>query len=248
MNVILKVRGLKKTYQKSSIPALDGIDFDINKGDVLGLLGPNGAGKTTAISIASTLLKPDAGQIEIDGMNAFNHLGTVKSKIGFVPQEIALYLGLTARENLSYFGAIYGLSGKYLNERIDECLETMGLTENADKLIKHFSGGMKRRANLAVGLLHVPKLLFLDEPTVGIDAQSRNVILENLQKLRDSGTSILYTSHYMEEVQQICNKVEIMDHGKIIGSGSPSSLIAEHDDCDNLEDVFLKITGRQLRD
>ena len=248
MSVILKARGLTKTYATADAPALKGIDFEINQGDILGFLGPNGAGKTTAISIACTLLKPDKGTVEIDGVDALKRPTAVKPIIGMVPQEIALYTGLTARENLAYFGALYGLVGKTLRERIDDSLEMMGLSDSADKLISNFSGGMKRRANLAAGVLHRPKLLFLDEPTVGIDAQSRNMILDNLSKLCKQGMSMLYTSHYMEEVQQICNRIDVIDDGTIISRGSPKELLTEHADCKTLEDVFLKLTGHQLRD
>jgi ABC-2 type transport system ATP-binding protein len=248
MSVLLKAEGIEKTYPNSDGPALRGIDFHVDEGDILGFLGPNGAGKTTAISIACTLLKPNAGSVIIEDVDALKKPGAVKSMIGMVPQDIALYANLTARENLSYFGKLYGLSGKVLKARIDECLEMMGLRDSRDKLIGSFSGGMKRRANLATGLLHRPKLLFLDEPTVGIDAQSRNMILDNLKELCKQGISMLYTSHYMEEVQQICNRVDIIDGGKIIGRGTPSSLVESHDDCKNLEDVFLKLTGNQLRD
>lgn len=248
MSVLLKAEGLEKTYPKSDSPALKGIDFHVDQGDILGFLGPNGAGKTTALSIACTLLKPDAGSVVIEGVDALKRPGAVKSMIGMVPQDIALYANLSARENLSYFGKLYGLSGKLLITRIDECLDMMGLSDSGDKLIAAFSGGMKRRANLAAGLLHRPKLLFLDEPTVGIDAQSRNMILDNLKDLCKQGISMVYTSHYMEEVQQLCNRVDVIDGGKIICRGTPSSMVDEHDDCKNLEDVFLKLTGHQLRD
>ena len=167
---------------------------------------------------------------------------------GLAPQELALYPSLTARENLRYFGRLYGLTGHTLSERIDHCLALAGLLDNADKKIDTFSGGMKRRANLAAAILHTPQLLVLDEPTVGIDAQSRNMLLENLKGLRDAGMTIIYTTHYMEEAQQLCSRVAVMDKGSIIATGAPQELINQTDGCANLEDVFLHLTGKQLRD
>jgi ABC-2 type transport system ATP-binding protein len=167
---------------------------------------------------------------------------------GLAPQDIALYPSLTARENLRYFGRLYGLSGRALASRIDQCLALVGLLDNADSRVDVYSGGMKRRANLAAAILHAPRLLVLDEPTVGIDAQSRNMILENLKGLRDAGTTILYTTHYMEEAEQLCSRVAVMDRGRIIATGTPAELINAVEGCRNLEEFFLHLTGKALRD
>ena len=172
----------------------------------------------------------------------------MRSLFGLAPQEIALYPDLSARENLRYFGRLYGLTGRTLNSRIEHCLTLVGLLENADIRIAAYSGGMKRRANLAAAILHAPRLLVLDEPTVGIDAQSRNLILENLRGLRDAGTTILYTTHYMEEAEQLCSRVAVMDRGRIIATGTPAELISQVEGCTNLEGLFLHLTGKQLRD
>lgn len=244
---ILDVINIKKTYKNSKTPALKGISLSLKKGEVYGLLGPNGAGKTTAISIMSTLIKPDSGSVEICGKNLQQATVAIKAKIGLVPQNIALYPTLTVRENLKYFGKLNGLRGKKLSSRIDEMFDLMEFEKHADKQIQNFSGGMKRRANIAAGILHTPDLLFLDEPTLGIDLQSRNMIFKKLKELSQNGITILYTSHYMEEIQQICNRVSIIDYGKIICEGIPDDIINEHVDCFNLEDVFLKLTGHTLR-
>jgi ABC-2 type transport system ATP-binding protein len=172
----------------------------------------------------------------------------LRSLFGLAPQEIALYPSLTARENLHYFGSLYGLSGRVLRKRIEECLALVGLSDRDRTRIDTFSGGMKRRANLAAAILHSPRVLFLDEPTVGIDAQSRNLILENLKTLRDDGATIVYTTHYMEEAETLCERVAIMDRGKIVAEGSPRSLVAAMEGCVNLEESFLRLTGRHLRD
>jgi len=245
---ILKVRDLRKLYRGADIPAVNGLNFTVHKGEVYGLLGPNGAGKTTAISIICTLLHPTSGAVTLCDHDVVNNPAAVRSLFGLAPQDIALYPSLTARENLRYFGSLYGLTGRPLSKRIDECLILVGLSENADTRIDTYSGGMKRRANLAAAILHTPRLLVLDEPTVGIDAQSRNMLLENLKGLRDNGMTIIYTTHYMEEAQQLCNRVAIMDRGAIIATGAPHELISQTDGCANLEDVFLHLTGKQLRD
>jgi ABC-2 type transport system ATP-binding protein len=174
--------------------------------------------------------------------------GRVRQLFGLAPQELALYPGLTARENLRYFGRLYGLRGRALEARIDECLDRVGLLEGGDRRIDVYSGGMKRRANLAAAIIHRPRLLFLDEPTVGVDPQSRNMILENLAAFRASGMTIIYTTHYMEEAEQLCSRVGIMDNGTIIASGSPQELLSGHPGCANLEEIFLQLTGKQLRD
>jgi ABC-2 type transport system ATP-binding protein len=229
-------------------PAVNGLDFTVRKGEIFGLLGPNGAGKTTAISIICTLLRPTSGTVTLCDYDVVNDSASVRSLFGLAPQEVALYPSLTARENLRYFGRLYGLTGRMLSERIDYCLALTGLSDKADTQVDTYSGGMKRRANLAAAILHSPRLLVLDEPTVGIDAQSRNMLLENLKGLRDAGMTIIYTTHYMEEAQQLCSRVAVMDHGCIIATGVPHELIDQIAGCSNLEDVFLHLTGTKLRD
>jgi ABC-2 type transport system ATP-binding protein len=244
----LTARDLHFSYNKNLPEAVAGIDLQIPKGEIYGLLGPNGAGKTTSISLLCTLFKPQAGSIEICGIDALHQPRKARAHIGLVPQEIALYPQLTARENLAYFGRLYELGGRKLKERIELCLELVGLGEHADKRIETYSGGMKRRANLAAGIVHQPEVLFLDEPTVGIDAQSRTVLLANLRQLQQEGMTMIYTTHYMEEAEQLCPRLAIIDSGKIIAEGKPTDLIAAQDGCHNLEELFLRMTGRQLRD
>ena len=244
----LIVKSLVKIYKGSSDTALSGLDISVNAGEIFGLLGPNGAGKTTAISIMSTLLLPTSGSVTICGIDAVKQPKSIKRLIGLVPQDIALYTHLTVRENLSYFGRICGLKGQKLKDRIAECLEMVGLEKKADQLIFTFSGGMKRRANLAAGILHKPRVLFLDEPTVGIDAQSRNMILEKLSLLKENGITMIYTTHYMDEAEQLCNCVAIIDQGHIIAEGSPKQLIDTPPGHAGLKDLFLALTGKSLRD
>jgi ABC-2 type transport system ATP-binding protein len=242
------VEGLVKVYRGSSVPAVNGLDFSVRTGEIFGLLGPNGAGKTTAISIICTLLRQNAGRVLICSQDTALHPSAVRSLFGLAPQDIALYPSLSARENLRYFGRLYGLTGRKLSSRVEQCLALVGLADRAHTRVDAFSGGMKRRANLAAAILHTPRLLVLDEPTVGIDAQSRNLILENLKGLRDAGMTIVYTTHYMEEAQQICDRVAIMDRGRIMATGTPQGLVNEVEGCSNLEDYFLHLTGKQLRD
>ncbi len=243
----LQVIDLTKVYRGSELPALDGLDITIPAGVIFGLLGPNGAGKTTAISIMSTILRPSSGRVLVFGNDVRQDGDLVKQQIGLVPQEIALYRQLTVRENLSYYASLYGLSGSDKRQRIEECLDFTGLSDRADQLIDRCSGGMKRRANLAAGILHRPRLLFLDEPTVGIDAQSRDMILERLKLLNEQGTTMVYTTHYMEEAERICSEVAVMDSGRIISQGRPEQLMNEGDHS-TLQDLFFSLTGRKLRE
>lgn len=245
---IIEIRKLTKKYKGSDEPAIDSISFDIEENEIFGLLGPNGAGKTTTISILCGLFKPDSGDVKIGGLNLHTDLEKILHIIGVVPQEIALYPTLTARENLTFFGNMYGLRGKELHDRIEENLVTFGLEKFGNKKISTYSGGMKRRVNLIAGLLHRPRILFLDEPTVGIDVQSRNVILCFLQELKRTGTTIIYTSHYMEEAENLCSRVAIMDRGHIIATGKPTDLVNSNPCFKNLETVFLQLTGKDLRD
>lgn len=235
-------------YPGNDLPAVDGLDLTLTKGEIFGLLGPNGAGKTTTISILSTILRPKAGTVMVDGLDLHRKKRAVRRIIGLVPQEIALYPMLTTRENLRFFGKLQGLKGERLRGRIDETLAAVGLTSRADQLVGTFSGGMKRRANLAVGMLHQPRLLFLDEPTVGIDAQSRQLIMEQIETLRDGGTTVLYTTHYMEEAQRLCSRVAIMDQGRILIQGTLDQLLAHEYGGKDLGELFLSLTGKALRD
>ncbi len=243
----IEVKNLLKTYKGSAIPAVNSISFTVEKGSIFGLLGPNGAGKTTTISILCGLSKASTGDVTLMGLSLKKQLNEIKQLIGVVPQEIALYPTLTAFENLRYIGNMYGLKGDNLRKKIKENLELVGLSEFAEKQIITFSGGMKRRINLVAGILHEPKILFLDEPTVGVDVQSRNLITEHLHLLNNAGCTIIYTSHLMEEAENLCTSIAIIDHGKIIATGEPKKLIQEHSKS-TLEQLFLKLTGKKLRD
>jgi ABC-2 type transport system ATP-binding protein len=244
----LVASGLVYRYPGSQQPAVDGLDLVLDEGEIFGLLGPNGAGKTTAISILSTILRPSAGTVMVDNMDLLLKRRTLRRVIGLVPQEIALYPMLTARENLRFFGKLQGLSRGRLQGCIDTALAAVGLMNRADQAVGTFSGGMKRRANLAAGMLHQPRILFLDEPTVGIDTQSRRLIMEQIETLRDGGTTILYTTHYMEEAQRLCSRVAIMDQGRILRHGTVDQLLASGNGGNDLGELFLHLTGKALRD
>ena len=245
---ILAAENIVKHYPGAAVRALDGLSLSVAEGQIYGLLGPNGAGKTTAVSIMSTLMAPTAGQLRVLGDDALEKRGRIRRHIGLAPQEIALYEALSARENLAYFGRMYGLKGAALQERVAACLDAVGLTPQADQRVRVFSGGMKRRANLAAAIVHAPRLLFLDEPTVGVDAQSRALIMDLLTGLKRDGTAMVYTTHIMEEAEALCDTVAIMDAGRIIVEGAPARLIADHPEAGSLGDLFLLLTGRTLRD
>jgi len=227
---IVEVRGLHKTYPGATRSAVDGINLSIPRGKIFGLLGPNGAGKTTLLSMLCGLLSPGAGELRISGYDVKTHRTEIKRALGLVPQDLALYPGLSARENLSFFGHMQGLFGEALDARVDACLEIAGLRELAKQRVETFSGGLKRRLNLVIGLIHEPQLLILDEPTVGIDPHSRRFIHDSLSKLNAGGMSIIYTTHYMEEVEQLCDELAIMDHGKIIAQGAVKELLGKYQD------------------
>lgn len=233
---LLEVKGLQKTFK--TVKAVKGIDFVVEKGEVVGLLGPNGAGKSTTISMISTLLKPDNGSIHYNGENIAKTPKAIQKVLGYVPQEIALYPMLSGKENMLFWGRAYGLKGKELKERIDDVSEVIGIKDRLKDKVKTYSGGMKRRLNIGVALLHNPELIIMDEPTVGIDPQSRNHILDTVLKLNKKGMTVIYTSHYMEEVEYLCNRICIMDQGEIIAEGSKESLIAQmgHD-----QEIVLKL-------
>jgi ABC-2 type transport system ATP-binding protein len=220
---ILIAQDLQKSF--GEIEAVKGISLQVARGEVFGLLGPNGAGKTTTISMLTALLEPSGGKITVDGLDLKAHTNEVKAKMGLVPQEMALYMSLSARQNLTFFGRIYGLKGKELRQRVDEVLGMIGLTERADDAVGDYSGGMKRRVNIGAGLLHKPEILFLDEPTVGVDPQSRNAIFESVETLNRAGMSVIYTTHYMEEAQRLCHRVAIVDEGNLIALDTPTALI-----------------------
>jgi ABC-2 type transport system ATP-binding protein len=229
---ILEVKDLAKSY--GAFTAVKGITFDIKEGEIFSLLGPNGAGKTTTISMLSTLYTPTSGDATIGGHSISKDSMAVKQVIGVVPQDLALYEDLTARENLIFWGQMYGLSGKALNSRVDEVLEQIGLVDKAKNRVKTYSGGMKRRVNIGVGLLHKPRLLFMDEPTVGIDPQSRRAILDTVKDLNKQGMTVLYTTHYMEEAAELSNRVGIIDHGELIALGTQDELTKQVGHTDTL--------------
>ena len=247
-NPIIEIRELTKFYKGNDDPAIKNISLDIFAGEIFGLLGPNGAGKTTTISILCGLFSPTTGSVKIDGIDISTNLDKIKQIIGVVPQDVALYPTLTALENLRFFGNMFGLRGKELDNRIFQKMQIFGLDKVARKRIDKYSGGMKRRVNLIAGLLHEPKILFLDEPTVGIDVQSRIVILDYLKEINKEGTTIIYTSHYMEEAENLCSRVAIIDRGVIISIGNPKQLVSEHPEYKNLENIFIHLTGKELRD
>jgi ABC-2 type transport system ATP-binding protein len=220
--VLLNIKELTKKF--GEFTAVDNISLAIYEGEIYGLLGPNGAGKSTTINIVSGLLSSTKGSIEFMGKDIKKHSNEVKRNIGIVPQDIAIYEDLTAFENISFFASLYGLKGNELKEKSREALEFVGLTDRAKELPGGFSGGMKRRLNIACAIAHRPKLIIMDEPTVGIDPQSRNHILQSVRKLNSSGCTIIYTSHYMEEIEEICTKIGIIDHGKVIAEGTKEEL------------------------
>ncbi len=233
MAAILEVTQLVKKYGDST--AVNGISFDIQEAEIFSLLGPNGAGKTTTISVLSTLYAPTSGDAIIGGYSVTRDPNAVRKLIGVVPQDLALYDDLTARENLMFWGQMYDLSGKELQKRIDQVLEQIGLKDHANQRIKTFSGGMKRRVNIGVGLLHQPRMLFMDEPTVGIDPQSRRAILDSVKDLNRQGMTVLYTTHYMEEAQELSNRVGIIDHGDLIALGTQAELTRQVGEYESLE-------------
>lgn len=236
-----------RRYKNSATPALNDFTLAVRQGEFFGLLGPNGAGKTTAISVLSGLVPADSGTVRIMGMGFQDSTAAIKQLLGLVPQDIGLYDRLTARENLRFFGALCGLKGDRLKEKVAQGLDFARLAEHARHQVATFSAGMKRRLNLAVGLLNDPLLLILDEPCVGIDAQSRNLIHEQLAALNRHGTTILYTTHYMEEAQELCSRVGIIDNGRLVEQGSPADLLRQSGMA-NLEELFLHLTGKELRD
>src|SRR3954466_5578576 len=243
----LEVHHLRKSF--GSLVAVDDVSLTVEAGTLVGLLGPNGAGKTTTVSIVSGLLTPDRGDVRVEGQKLAGDTDPLKRRIGLVPQDLALYDELSALANLQFFGALFNLSGAALARAIGSALELVGLSDRAKDLVKTYSGGMKRRLNLAAGLLHDPDILLLDEPTVGVDPQSRNAIFDNLEELKRRGKALLYTTHYMEEAERLADRIVVIDRGRVVaddavgrprGSGAATTV--------SLEEVFLSLTGRSLRD
>jgi ABC-2 type transport system ATP-binding protein len=236
---VLEVTGLVKRYGERT--AVSSVDLTVRRGEIFGLLGPNGAGKTTTISIACGVVPATSGTVKVAGHDIARDPAHAKRAIGLVPQDLALYEDLSARQNLQFFGALYGLAGRELDQRIAQALEISQLTDRADEQAKQFSGGMKRRLNMVAGLLHEPTLLVLDEPTVGVDPQSRRHIFDAIRALRDRGMTVIYTSHYMEEVEELCDRIAIIDAGKLVAQGTLAELARDHGgDSDGLE---MEIAG-----
>lgn len=246
-NKILYINQLKKTYPGSNRQIISGLDMTILAGEIYGFLGPNGAGKTTTVNIISGLLSPDSGTVCLFDRDYKVSEKYIKQHLGIVPQNIALFPELTAVENLKIFGNIYGIQSAELKRRIHDFLELYGLSEYSNKRVSTFSGGMKRSINLIIGVLHNPDFLILDEPTVGIDVQSKKIIIDSLLEMNRKGMTILYTSHDMEEAESFCSKVGIIDNGKLIAEDTPQNLISLYPACHELEDAYLHLTGRKLR-
>jgi ABC-2 type transport system ATP-binding protein len=247
---MLEIRHLRKTF--GALVAVDDVSFSVEPGQLVGLLGPNGAGKTTTVSIIAGLVRPERGDVLVGGKPMSGDTDPLKRQIGLVPQDLALYDELTARDNLRFFGALYNLSGAALESAMTSALTLVGLADRARERVKAFSGGMKRRLNLAAGLLHDPDVLLLDEPTVGVDPQSRNAIFDNLEELKRRGKALLYTTHYMEEAERLADRVVVIDRGKVVADDTLAGLYAGVGEKPggraSLESVFLTLTGRSLRD
>ncbi len=248
MNYAIEIKHISKQYKNADFYALKEVDLQIPLGSIFGLLGPNGAGKTTLVSILSGLMKHSSGEYYVLGVKSDENATLIKSNIGSVPQDMAVYPTLTAYENLQYFGALWGINKSELKARIESDLEKVGLLEFAHKRLDTFSGGMKRRINLLAGILHRPKIVFLDEPTVGVDVHSKSKIMAYLRELNSLGTTIVYTSHHLAEAQDFCTHIAIIDHGKIVVCDKTSKLLSQDKQATNLEDIFIAITGNELRD
>lgn len=244
--MIAIMRDVSKRYSNGQL-AVNKLNLEVRQGEILGLLGPNGAGKSSSIKMLCGLLEADSGAIQILGKKQGMKNLSLRKHLGLVTQEITVFNDLSAYENLMYFGSLYGLRGTQLKNNVAEMLAFVGLSERAKDKPTTFSGGMQRRLNIACALVHKPDLVIMDEPTVGIDPQSRNHILEAIKKLNQTGTTVIYTSHYMEEIQAICNRVSIMDKGQVIAEGTIDELLSANQK-ENLEDVFLHLTGTSLRD
>ncbi len=244
--MFLEIKGLKKYFK--DVKAVDGIDFNVKEGEIIGLLGPNGAGKSTTISMISTLIKPNSGSIYYNGEDIIKKPKAIQQDLGFVPQEVALYPTLSGLENLKFWGKIYGLKGNKLNQKIEEISEIIGITDRLKHKVEKYSGGMKRRLNIGAALLHEPKIIILDEPTVGIDPQSRNHILNSVKEINKKGSTVIYTTHYMEEAETLCNRICIMDRGKMIASGTKDELLDLINANDRIELKVEKINNSLIQE
>lgn len=241
------IQNLSFQYPGNEAPSFTGLNLQISKGDRFGLFGPNGAGKTTLMNLMTGLLKPGEGSIALAGVKVGRHKYRVNRLFGFVPQDFSFYQELSPAENLEFFGAWYGLSRNKIKQKTDELLSIMGLEDVRDKQVQQFSGGMKRRVNLAIGVIHNPGILFLDEPTVGVDVQTRHAIINYLIELNRNGTTLIYTSHQLNEAEDLCNQVALMDNGQVMAQGSLDGLLKQHRHHD-LEELFLNLTGKHFRD
>lgn len=244
---IVKIENVSKTYKGSTTASLNHVDFSIQKGEKLGVFGPNGAGKTTLISILTGIIKQTEGLVSYTFHEQASSLDKVIHQIGYVPQDFAFYEELSPVQNLEYFGTLYNIPKDVLKNRIVQLMQNLGLSHVQHNKVSTFSGGMKRRVNLAIGIIHQPSLLFLDEPTVGVDVQSKSAILAFLNQLNEQGTTIVYTSHHLQEAEEFCNRFILMDFGKIIAEDELEHLLEKHNSS-SLLDVFLKLTGTQYRD
>ncbi len=249
-DIVLRTDGITKKYNNKAV--VDYLTLEIQRGEIFGLLGPNGAGKSTTMNMICGLVKPNAGRIHLFERDLKEEGKKALAKIGYIPQELAIHENLKAWENVELFTSLYGIKGANLKKAVEESLEFVGLSDKRNVFAKNFSGGMKRRLNIACALGHKPELLIFDEPTVGIDPQSRNFILEKIKETNRAGTTVIYTSHYMEEVEAVCKRIAIMDSGKIIATGSKEELrqlvTADTNSELTLEEVFLTLTGKKLRD
>ncbi|MCE7064135.1 ABC transporter ATP-binding protein [Dyadobacter sp. CY326] len=243
----IEIRNVFKKYKSAQENSLSDVSLTIDTADIFGLLGPNGAGKTTLISILCGIIPPSSGIVNFYHNRDIVSEQERKSRIGFVPQEYAFYQELTPRQNLDYFGAMYNLGKSDLEQRREHLLEILGLSKYADKKVGTFSGGMKRRVNLAIGIIHEPDILFLDEPTVGVDVQSRNAIIRYLRQINENGTTIIYTSHHMSEAEEFCKHIALIDHGRVIANGALDDLKAKHE-ASSLQSLFINLTGEDYRD
>lgn len=241
------IRSLRFSYEGQVQPIFADLDLDISAGKRFGLFGPNGAGKTTLINCMTGLLLPQGGSVELMGQRMRSHDTSIRSVFGFVPQDFSFYHELSPTENLAFFGAWYGMSPKKIKDRSKELLDVLGLADVAGKQVGQFSGGMKRRVNLAIGVLHEPSILFLDEPTVGVDVQTRHAMMGYLRQLNAAGTTLLYTSHQLKEAEQLCDEIALFDHGRIIAHGTLEQLTAQNGATD-LESLFIQLTGHDYRD
>ncbi len=247
MGQIIEISSVSKTYKGSLEKSLDDVSFSVQKGDKIGVFGPNGAGKTTLISIICGIIPSSGGDISYYKDDSSVLLKEMLPKIGYVPQDFSFYEELSPYQNLMYFGSLYGIPKNELKDKIDALLNVLGLTKVIHKKVVKFSGGMKRRVNLAIGIINDPAILFLDEPTVGVDVQSKNAIISYLEDLNSKGTTIVYTSHHMNEAQEFCNRIVLIDQGKLIESDSLDRLLEKYNE-QNLENLFLRLTGIEYRD